>query len=73
MPRKKQDEDKVDKNTLFLSMYMAMDRSVKALSMHTAYDGLCEDIRNLLKLAKPHVEKYLETKTVMSGTTETEQ
>lgn len=65
MPRKKKDD--VDKETLFLSLYFQLDRALKQMGMHSAYDAICEDFRSLLRLARPVAEKILDTKNLVKS------
>ena len=63
MPRKK--DDGPDKDTLFLSMHLQLDRALKALGKHSAYDAECNDIRNLLRLSLPICNHILAKKAVV--------
>ncbi len=63
MPRKK--DDGPDKDVLFLSMHLQLDRALKALGKHAAYDSECADIRNLLRLTLPTCNAILAKKNVV--------
>lgn len=65
MARKKKDE--VSKETLFVSMYFGIDSAIKTLSIHPAYTRLCDDLRNLLKLASPVVQGYMGSRNVVEN------
>lgn len=65
MARKKKDE--ISKETLFVSMYFGIDSAIKTLSIHPAYARLCDDLRNLLKLASPIVSSYMGSRNVIEN------
>ena len=65
MARKKKDE--VSKETLFVSMYFGIDSAIKTLSIHPAYTRLCDDLRNLLKLASRGVQGYMGSRNVVEN------
>lgn len=63
--RKKKDD--VSRETLFVSMYFGIDSAIKTLSIHPAYTRLCDDLRNLLKLASPLVQDYMGSRNVVEN------
>lgn len=65
MPRKKKDD--VDKETLFLSLHLQLDRALKHMGMHTAYDSICDDFRSLLRLTRPIADAILSTKNFVKS------
>lgn len=65
MPKKRRDV--VDKETLFLSMHLMLDRCLKALSMRSNYESICDDIRSLSKLTQPVCEAIMKKKTYVEG------